>query len=47
MILRKDSWVRNMSRSEEGREFLKALSRLNQTDADEDKIHKLKEKGGI
>lgn len=34
LLYRKESWVDSWNRTEEGREFLKTLWRLNQTKAD-------------
>ena len=47
MIFRKDSWIRNLSQTEDGKEFLKAIARLNQTEVDVDKLREFKEKGGM
>ena len=42
LLYRKDSWVKGLKESEDGREFLKALYRLNQTKAD---LKKIRERG--
>lgn len=45
LLLRKDAWVYNNMRSEKGKEFLKALWRLRQTEPDYDAIHKFQNRG--
>lgn len=46
MLYRHDSWVANMNQSEEGREFLKACWRLQQTKADSKAIQDFNQRGG-
>lgn len=41
---RRDSWIESWSRSEEGRDFLKTLWRLQQTKADEKAIREFNER---
>lgn len=38
LLFRKDSWIDSLNRTEEGKEFLKTLWRLQQTKADTNKI---------
>lgn len=48
LLYRKESWVDSWNRTEEGREFLKSLWRLQQTKADINKIREFQHgKGGI
>lgn len=44
LLLRRDSWIHSMERSEESREALKAIWRLTQTKADVKSIKKYKER---
>ena len=46
LLYRKDSWISNMRKSEDGREFLKTLWRLQQTEADVGAIHRFQQRGG-
>lgn len=41
LLLKKDSWINSLKKSEAGSEFLKAIFRLNTTEAD---LKKLREK---
>ncbi|MBB6622232.1 hypothetical protein H7E67_02195 [Clostridium gasigenes] len=45
LLYRKESWVDSWNRTEEGREFLKTLWRLNQTKADLKAIREHQNKG--
>ena len=45
LLYRKDSFIHNMNQTEEGRKILKDLWRLQQTEADTQKLHKYKEEG--
>lgn len=46
LLYRKDAWVNGLKQSEEGRELLKTLWRLQQTEADVDAIHRFQQRGG-
>lgn len=45
LLLRKDAWMHNNMQSEKGKEFLKALWRLRQTEPDYDAIHNFQNRG--
>ena len=45
LLYRRDAWVSRMKSSERGREFLKTLWRLQQTEADETAIQNYTERG--
>lgn len=45
LLLRKDAWIYNNMRSEKGKEFMKALWRLRQTEPDYDAIHNFQNRG--
>jgi len=45
LLYRRDAWVSRMKSSERGREFLKTLWRLQQTEADEEAIKRFNERG--
>ncbi|MDB1935274.1 hypothetical protein PMY12_18530 [Clostridium tertium] len=44
LLYRKDSWIDSWRKTEEGREFLKALWRLKQTKADTKKIREFQQR---
>lgn len=44
LLYRRDSWIFNNSQSEKGREFLKTIWRLNQTECDTKAIHEFQER---
>ncbi len=46
MLYRHDSWVANMSQSDEGREFMKACLRLQKTEADSQAIQEFNKERG-
>lgn len=45
LLLKKDAWMYNNMRSEKGKEFLRALWRLQQTEPDYDAIHRFQNRG--
>lgn len=44
LIIKRDSWINSMKSTEDGREVLKAIWRLNQKKADIKKIRKFNER---
>lgn len=46
LLYRRDSWIYSMNKTEERREFLKTLWRLQQTKADVKAIHDFQQRGG-
>lgn len=46
LLFKKDSWIANNLKSQQGRDFLKDLYRLQQTEADVDAIRKFNKKRG-
>lgn len=47
LLYRKESWIDSWNKSEEGREFLKTLWRLQQTKADTNKIREFQHRGEV
>ena len=47
LLLRRDSWIDSWMQNPEGREFLKNLWRLKQTEADVKTVRKYEKGGGI
>lgn len=45
LILKKDAWLHNNMRTEQGKKFLKALRRLRQTEPDYQAIHNFQNRG--
>ncbi len=45
LLYRRDAWIHNNMRSEKGKEFLKALWRLRQTEPDYEVIHRFQGRG--
>lgn len=45
LLYRRDAWIFNNMQSEKGKEFLKALWRLRQTEPDYEAIHRFQERG--
>lgn len=45
LLYRKDTWLYNNMRTEKGKDFLKALLRLQQTEPDYDAIHNFQKRG--
>ena len=46
LLFKKDSWIANNLKSQQGRDFLKDLHRLQRTDADVDAIRNFNKKRG-
>lgn len=46
LLYKKDAWVYNNKRSEQGKKFLKDVWRLQQTEPDYDAIHNYQNGGG-
>lgn len=46
LLYKKDAWIDSWNKTEEGREFLKNLWRLQQTEADDEAVEQFQMEGG-
>lgn len=46
LLIRRDSWISSMMNGENGREFLKTLWRIQQTEPDMEAVERFRQRGG-